>query len=239
MNRPSRLAAGMGLAALALTWGNVAQAETEGWYFGVSGGLTMADMSKSGLDQDFVDIFALALNEAFGISADAAFVDSSLDDNDKGWGIHIGYRINRWVAAEVGYMNFGEFNYVSQVQLQDDGEVFIFDADARLTSQGPFAAVLAMFPIGERFDLHARGGILFSDTRFRFRSVLVEPNFPDSFVSIEFDDSDKDFFAGVGGTWNINDSYSLRVEYQKFLDVGGDNIGEQDIDLINATLLFR
>ena len=146
MNRPSRLTAGMGIAALALAWGNVAQAETEGWYFGVSGGLTMADMSKSDLDQDFVDIFAAALDEAFGISADAAFVDSTLDDNDKGWGIHIGYRINRWVAAEVGYYNLGEFNYVSQVQLQDDGEVFIFDADARLTSQGPFAAVLAMFP---------------------------------------------------------------------------------------------
>lgn len=239
MNRTSRSAAGMGIAALALSWGSMAQAETEGWYFGLSGGLTMADISGNDLDEGFVEVDIAVLEEAFGLSTDAAFVDSTLDDSDKGWGIHIGYRINRWVAAEVGYFNLGEFNYANQVQLDAGGAPWIFNADARLTSQGPFAAVLAMFPIGERFDLHVRGGLLFSDTRFRVRSVLVEPNFPESFVSIEFDDSDKDFFAGLGATWNINDSYSLRVEYQKFLDVGGDNIGEQDIDLINATLLFR
>ncbi len=240
MNRSSRLAAGMGVAALALTWGNVAQAESEGWYFGLSGGLTTADLDRSSLDEDFVDLFSELIFEGAGVVPDATFVDSELDDSDKGWGVHIGYRINRYVAAEVGYMNLGEFNYANQVQLQVQGTTIIFNSDARLTAQGgPFASVLGMFPINERFDVHVRGGLLFSDTRLRARFVLVEPDVPESFTSVEADDSDRDFFAGLGATWNINDSYSLRVEYQRFLDVGGDSVGEQDIDLIGATLLFR
>jgi OmpA-OmpF porin, OOP family len=240
MNRPSRLAAGMTIAALALTWGSAAQAETEGWYFGLSGGLTTADLSRNDLDQDFVDGFSQAFFEVTGAFPDAAFVDSELDDSDKGWGVHIGYRINRYVAAEVGYMNLGEFNYANQVQLQVLGTTFVFNSDARLTAQGgPFASVLGMFPINERFDVHVRGGLLLSDTRFRMRSVAVMPDVPESFISEETDDSDKDFFAGLGATWNINESYSLRVEYQRFLDVGADSVGEQDIDLISAALLFR
>lgn len=237
MNRRSRIAAA--IAGLALSWGNVAAAESEGWYFGLSGGLTTVDVSRNDLDQDFVDGFSEAFVE-LGVVPDAAFVDSELDDSDKGWGVHIGYRINRYVAAEVGYMNLGEFNYANQVQLQVMGTPFIFNSDARLIAQGgPFASVLGMFPITERFDVHLRGGLLLSDTRFRVRSVAVEPDVPESFNSFEVDDSDKDFFAGLGATWNINDSYSLRVEYQRFLDVGGDSVGEQDIDLISAALLFR
>jgi hypothetical protein len=37
----------------------------------------------------------------------------------------------------------------------------------------------------------------------------------------------------------LNPSYSVRVEYQKFLDVGDDRTGERDIDRIDVAILFR
>lgn len=239
MSRQSRLTAGLALAALGLGCSGSALADEAGWYFGLSGGLTSADISKNDFDSTFVDLFSAAVLEVTGDAPDAVFVDSELDDSDKGWGIHVGYRFGRYVAAEVGYLDLGQFDYVNQVQLQVTGTPFIFNSDVRVQVNGPFASVLGMFPINESFDVHVRGGILLSDTRSRLRSVAVEPDVPESFQSLEIKDSDKDFFAGIGATWNINASYSLRVEYQHFLDVGGDDTGETDVDLISAALLFR
>ena len=238
MNR--HVTAGVLLAGLGLVWGGGARAdETAGWYFGLSGGLTGADISKNDFDSDFADIFSAAALQVTGSLPDAIFVDSELDDSDKGWGLHIGYRFTRYVAAEVGYLDLGEFLYANQVQMDVLSAPLIFNSDVRFQVSGPFASVLGMFPINERFDVHVRGGILFSDTRMRVRFVAVEPDLPETFFSGEVRDSEKDFFAGIGATWNINPSYSLRVEYQRFLDVGGDNVGETDVDLISASLLFR
>jgi hypothetical protein len=44
----------------------------------------------------------------------------------------------------------------------------------------------------------------------------------------------------VGIAWNINEAYSLRAEYQHFIDVGDeDHTGEQDIDFLSFIVLFR
>jgi len=96
-----------------------------------------------------------------------------------------------------------------------------------------------MVPITRRFDLHGRLGVIFSDTRVRQR---IEDPFTGDFLSVEDDGSDRDFFAGIGGAWNINESYSLRLEYQRFLDVGEEGqfrSGERDIDLLTFSVLFR
>lgn len=243
MTRRSRMRAGIAIAGLALTWGNVALAAETGWYFGLSGGVTGTNLSSSDIDAAVTDFFTSEVEPPATVQATA---DSTLDDSDKGWGVHIGYRINSYVAVEVGYLDLGEFLYVSRLELAgDDGtppapdEVLVIDNDHRIQSSGLFASVLGMFPIGERFDVHVRGGLLFSDTRARSRAVLVDPDIPESFTSREARDSNSDLFAGIGATWNINASYSVRVEYQRFLDIGNARTGEADFDLLSAAILFR
>jgi hypothetical protein len=54
------------------------------------------------------------------------------------------------------------------------------------------------------------------------------------------DASETELFAGIGGAWNINENFVLRVEYQKFLDVGDEEkTGESDIDVFNVSVLFK
>lgn len=239
--------AGIVLAGLGLVVGGGAQAEDAGWYFALSGGLTTTNISNADLDDTFVAVNEAILSaaaEELGttVTVDAGFVDSTQDDTDKGWGVHVGYRFNRFVAAEAGYIDLGRFNYENQVQLQATfsgfgSGVFIFDSDARFQSRGPFASMLGMYPITERFDVHVRGGIFFADTRVRLRTALADV--PDSVASIEFKDDSQELFAAIGASWNINEGYSLRVEYQRFLDVGDDETGEEDVSFVNAAILFR
>jgi OmpA-OmpF porin, OOP family len=241
MNR--RVTAGVMLAGFGLIWGSGVRAEDTGWYFGLSGGLTATSESAGDIDDDIVGGIAAGLAEE-DLILSAAAVDSDLDDTDKGWGVHIGYRITRYVAVEVGFIDLGEFFYENAMALTvDDGpggfpaQTIDAASDLRLTSSGPFASVLGMLPITDAFDIHARGGLIFADTRARARSIVEDD--PDTFSSFEAKDRSRDFFAGIGASWNINPSYSLRFEYQKFLDVGDDDTGEADADYINFAILFR
>jgi hypothetical protein len=242
MFRQSHVAAGLALTALGLGCSSSALADQGGWYFGVSGALTSTSQSKGDIDDGLIAALDQGLTDQ-GLNLAASAADSDLDDSDQGFGVHIGYRFNRWIATEVGYLDLGRFTYTSQLDLLvDDGaggpqQEFLVDADARIEAKGPFASVIGIFAINDRFDVHVRGGLLFADTRVRVREVLEDV--PDSFTSAEAKSDSKDVFAGIGGTWNIGDSYALRVEYQKFLDVGDDETGEVYIDALNFAILFR
>ena len=229
-----RMAAALAVA-LGMTGVNAASAETSGLYFGLTGGMATADLgSKSELDESFAEPVAEALLDA---GFDAVSVETSLDDSDIGWALYVGYRFNNYLAAEIGYVDLGEALYDADISVTTVGETFPVEASVRFTSAGPSAAVLGIFPVNERFDVHAKAGLYFADTRVRTRIRDVE--FDENLFHEEIDSGEQEAFFGVGGAWNINDSYSLRFEYQRFLDVGDDESFESDVDLLAVSVLFR
>jgi opacity protein-like surface antigen len=235
MTGKQRMAAALA-AALGMVAATTASAENTGLYFGLTGGTTSVDMGGS--RQDFDENFGLPIAASLELAGvDVIGFDSSLDDSDIGWGLQVGYRFNRYIAAEVGYVNLGDALYEAIMTVDDGVEIFPVEASVRFKSSGPTAAVLGILPIGERFDAHLKGGIYVADTRLRSRLRDVE--FAENVVHDETKASETEFFFGVGGAWNINESYSLRVEYQRYLDIGNDDTGEGDVDLIGVSVLFR
>ncbi|HEX2494190.1 MAG TPA: outer membrane beta-barrel protein [Steroidobacter sp.] len=188
----------------------------EGFYFGLGGGASMWDLpSKSEFDAILGGIPAT----------------TSLEDVGEAWGLQVGYRWVPWFAAEVGYIDLGKGLY------EADLTSTTLRYSVRYLSAGPTVSALGMLPLGERFDLHARAGVYFGDTRVRER---IEDRMTGDFMSFEGQASEKDLFGGVGIAWNINEAYSLRAEYQHFIDVGDeDHTGEQDIDFLSFIVLFR
>jgi OmpA-OmpF porin, OOP family len=235
MTGKQRMAAALA-AALGMVAATTASAENAGLYFGLTGGTTSVDMGGS--RQDFDENFGFPIATTLELSGvDVIGFQSSLDDSDIGWGLQVGYRFNRYIAAEVGYVNLGDALYEAIMTVDDGLEIFPVEASVRFKSSGPTAAVLGILPIGERFDAHLKGGIYVADTRLRSRLRDVE--FDENVVHDETKASETEFFFGVGGAWNINDTYSLRVEYQRYLDIGNDDTGEGDVDLIGVSVLFR
>lgn len=194
----------------------VSGAMAEGFYFGASLGQAMVDLgSKSEFDALLGGIPAT----------------SELDDTGDAWNVQVGYRFNRYVGMEVGYTNFGKADYVAEITNTTQ------DYSVRYVSSGTSISALGFLPLGERFDIHGRAGYLHADTRVRERLEDVSTG---DFVSQEFKASSNELFAGVGAAWNISPGFSLRVEYQKFFDVGDeDQTGEQDIDMVSFGVLFR
>lgn len=234
------VAAGLGFA---VSGGGAAAQDrsAEGLYFSASGGVTAFDFpNRADLDQVLIPFATDALAELLLVPTGTP--TSSVDDSDVGWGMQVGYRFNDYVAAEVGYVNLGDVLYEAILQATDAGGTiapFPVESSLRFNATGPTASVLGMVAIGERFDIHGRAGIVFADTRLRRRVRTVDREFV-NIAHDEFDARTQDLFAGVGATWNINDSYSVRVEYQRFFDVGDeDTSGEFDIDFIQVGILFR
>lgn len=236
MTRKHRMAASVVAAALGLLASASASAETErGFYFGIAGGLATIDLPSR---EEFDEIFITNLvNQINGLGGTVLSAESSLDDSDTAWGLQVGYRFNRYIAAELGYVNLGEALYEAVAMISDGVETFPLETSFRYVSSGPTAAVLGILPISERFDVHGKAGIYFADTRVRARVRDIE--FDENIFHDEVDAGEQEVLLGVGGAWNINDRYSVRFEYQRFMDIGDDVTGEADIDMLAVSILFR
>jgi OOP family OmpA-OmpF porin len=219
MSAQHRVTATVAAAGLALLWADDSHAQDGFPYFGLGGGIGMMDL---GSKRDFDNV----ATARFGSPA-----SSSLDDSTDAWGLQIGYRFNRYVAGEIGFVDLGRGSYVAHYEPS-------FRYSVRFLSSGPTLSVLGMLSLTDRFDIHGRAGLFFSDTRVRDRS---EERSTGAFESTEPKSSDKDLTLSVGAAWYINADYSLRLEYTRFLDVGkeGQIPAEFDIDSLQFSLLFR
>ncbi|GFE79547.1 hypothetical protein GCM10011487_15470 [Steroidobacter agaridevorans] len=256
MTNKARLLTGLALGCVLST--PALAEEYRGFYFGLWGGSGMTDMPSSAeIDdafdtawvQSILDSIANDYNsdpETVGTLTltDAGRSPSTLDDTTDVWGGTIGFRFNRWLGMEVGYVHLGEVKYDFNGVVNstfDPGAIsedFDYTMGYRFTSAGPTGAVVGFVPLGRRFELSGKAGIFFADTRETIRLYDVE--FAENFAHGRSDASQTELFAGIGATWSATERLAIRVEYQKFFDVGDDSkTYEQDIDVINVGVLFK
>ena len=219
-----------GIVATVLGLGPMVASAQEGPYFGLFLGKGSIDISRDDLNQ-------LASNLTQQIGGTAPTGTSDLNDMDSIWGAQIGYRFNRWVAAEVGYVDLGKAHYEANLVSNFGAGNEAYGVRGRFLSSGPTVAVLGILPIKDLFDFYARGGIYFADTRFRVAFDFVG-TIDDQ--SVENKAGTQELFGGVGFAWNINQDWAVRAEATYFLDVGDDDrTGESSITMLGLGIVFR
>lgn len=97
----------------------------------------------------------------------------------------LGYRINRWIGFEGGYVNFGKIN------LQDPG----FSFRSPVNAEGWDLSIVPSFPLGDDFLLLTKIGV-----------ASVKNN--------ESGSSRAMAVYGVGLNYIVNDNFDLRAEYE-------------------------
>lgn len=241
--------------------------EYRGFYFAVWGGEGEFDLpSKAAMDRTTLDnlaaeVASVPIQPDTELRVDAVY-GSSRDDDLSAWGAQVGYRFNKWVAAEFGYVNLGEVlyrltgaisgDYASACDTCGEGgtpSIAVdtlaggFERAMQLTSTGLTASVLGILPLRAHFDVHIRGGIYYADTRVtnRLRYVdAVDEGGVFNLLHRRVDASQTELLAGLGAAWNVSEAVALRVEYQRFFEVGDEEkTGEGDVDLIQVAVLFK
>lgn len=231
MQRTPRTA-GM-FAALAMLAAGVAEAKPvgAGVFFGVGGGSSTYDQDKS--DYDFITRDAFASNGAPVVS-----LQSSLDDSDTTLSVFGGYRFNRYIAVEGGYLDLGEVTYTGNATFRV-GFFSTLPGTIKATSgaKGGYVSALGSLPITGFWELYGRAGFLVEETKIKVTGTFVGTN-----VSAEESESAVDTILGVGTAFHAGRHVTIRLEYSRFIAIDDnyeEETGETNADVFNLGVAFR
>lgn len=142
----------------------------------------------------------------------------SCDDKDTAWKILGGYQFDRRFAVEIGYTNLGE------VSARGPGGTASAEASAfEIVGVGTLA-------INEKFAVYGKLGVYRGEVDGRINTFTVTGS---------ASESNTDITGGFGVRFNLTRNVALRGEWQRYPDMGGPDVGEDDIDVISIGVLFR
>lgn len=141
----------------------------------------------------------------------------SCDDKDTAWRILGGYQFNRHFALEFGYTDLGEVSASGP-----GGSVKIETTAFELVGVGSM-------PLMDKFSIYGKIGLYRAEAE-------ASVNLP-GFASEKEDNTDLTF--GIGVRYDFTRNLGVRAEWQKYQDVGGGNIGKDDVDVISIGVIWR
>lgn len=234
---------GRTLAAAALLLAtHAANAADSGFYFGVLGGQTKYDFEQPQIPVATPTlppgvviappIFGGVMEPGFVINA-TPFVPFWMpgdDDEATAWGAIAGYRIMRYAAVEVSYLNLGKLEetdtfpgfppILPPTQLKRS-----------LATTGPTLSALGILPVLDWWSVYVRAGVLFAD--MELKSSIDGSSDSTTFGS-------ESFLWGAGTQFDWGAHWSVRLDYQRFEAVGEQfQPARTDIDLLSLGVLFR
>lgn len=202
-----------GLAAFAALSTQAADFNLQGWYVGADVGQSHYGQKGDGLDGAFA-------NRGFSSS-------SSIDTNDTGWGLNVGYQFNKWFAVEGGYIDLGKFDFASNLPASSPSAI-----SGRVKSEGARLTAVGIIPLDHGFSLYGKAGI------FDLRTKLEAASSTGADLGSSHSKTGGTF--GVGASYDITKSISARVGWDRFMNANdSSNTGKADIDLVSAGLVYR
>jgi len=148
---------------------------------------------------------------------------SSCDEKDTAWGVFAGYQINRYLAVETGWTDFGE--------TEASAVVSGIPVNAAISAKGWEFVGVASLPMTEQFSAYAKAGAF----RWRVRGSVAVPGLGSASAS----DSGTDLTYGVGLRFDFTKALGARLEWQRYNDVGSSNTGQGDLNLWSLGIVVK
>ncbi|HSB95746.1 MAG TPA: outer membrane beta-barrel protein [Spongiibacteraceae bacterium] len=181
------------------------------WYGLVSVGQSTYDISKGDTDDSITD-------------AGLTLLSSKLDDTDTGMKFQAGYQFSPNFAVEGGYVDLGRANYKVDVvggNAKLDLHAWGFNVDA-----------VGILPVGAGFSIFGKVGGIFA----RVDSDISATGANGSASDTSGKNSFKPTF-GLGAAYDLNETLSVRIEYERFADLKSEDAGSGDVDLATIGLV--
>lgn len=225
------IASGRSVIATCLLFAASAGAAERGFYAGGFYG-----DSKSELEQAPFADYSLTLYGLYGF-APQEVTSSSFKTGDSTYSFFAGYRWLKNLAFEVGFLDLGSVKYADQasgINLEND-QTQNWNQKIESSTSGFSLSALGILPLNHRIEAFARGGVLLSSGKLRYR--ISDGAGSDARSGSK---SDVDFLAGAGLGFTFAEIYTLRAEYQRVFDAGDKETGEADADLyaLGITVVF-
>ncbi len=137
----------------------------------------------------------------------------NVDGTASSYRLALGYDANRYLAVEGGYVDFGEIDF---------GEIDVGGNTGSLEGQadGLEFSIIGRLPLGDRFSLTGRAGLLWWDATTQA-------------FDVRNDLSERDLFLGVGGEFSATEKLGISAGWTRY------KLDDDDIDYFSLGLRFR
>lgn len=156
-------------------------------------------------------------------------VGSSCDDSGGAYSVFGGYQFIKYLGIELGYVDLGKVGASAPA----------LGISETIKARGFELSGVGTLPIGSRFELYAKAGLYVLDVDYACSGSGCT-----SISSLS--ETASDFTYGVGAIVSFSKNIGLRVQYQRYQDVGFDTtIGsvaikaKDDVDAFTLGLMFR
>lgn len=142
----------------------------------------------------------------------------SCDDNGLYWKVFGGYQFNSYFGFEIGYADFGKKEQTTTGVGSDN-----------LDGNGVDAVLVLTVPFTEAFGIFAKYGIY----HWNLERVVTGPG------AMSVDTNGRDITFGFGARYNFTRSFSLRLEWQRYQNMGDAFTGDFDVDTGLIGIAFK
>ena len=143
-------------------------------------------------------------------SDDDWFSDTSYGDADFAYNFTAGYRIMRYLAAEVSYVDSGKPEYDDNLVELREFDNAIYDTDATIDIDATLVTLLGVLPVLDGdVELFVKAGASFWDAESD--QLLVSRDGGEN-IRRTVDRDGTDFVFGIGGAVNLAKNWHLRLE---------------------------
>lgn len=176
----------------------------------------------------------------------AAVAGSSFDDKDLGYKLYGGYSFNSWLAVELSYADLGESKLTTDILTSNPVQSGTAVLSRKTTGFG--ADVVVSAPIGERASVFGKVGAVRSrleaNTKLAGAIVFTNGSPADRERTVTLNETVARY--GLGADWMFNPHAGVRVEYERWVNVGkkfeiggSGTTGEADMDFYGVSFLYR
>lgn len=177
--------------------------------------LGMALMAQAGLAQDFGPFVGGSVGTTRYDVCDQLFAAGATycDDQDTGFKIFGGYKFNRYLAVEGGYVDFGKmYAYSTGPGVTTDVLVNAY-----------YFSGIAAIPLMGRASLFGKVGGEFWEGEISGATPTGSPKATDSGTGLMY---------GAGASFQLSDNVALRGEWERY------DIDSNDVDMISVGIEF-
>ena len=154
--------------------------------------------------------------------------NSHLDGDRFGWGIDAGYRFNRYLDLEAGYVDLGRIAGL----LTDPTGASNATAQMRFSARGETLAVTGRLPFGREWDAYLKGGFFLVDAELRLAGTddtgrpftgITERRTVHGLIGLGLERRYDDHWSvqlGLTGYQRVGDSRNIRGPNVRMLGLG-------------------
>lgn len=163
-----------------------------------------------------------------------------MDNEDLGWKVFGGYRINDYLAVETAYLDAGDISMTANAAREGPVTPFVGgQAPESFTAPGTTDGVtistmsridgiifngVAGIPLSDRLNMFVKGGVFIWEVDVDVSLERSNAPIPGPGASTN-NHSGKDFMFGVGARYHINKNLAIRAEWERLTGILDIDIG--------------